>query len=164
MTFEGVVIMKQMQNMKQQGGFTLIELVVVIVILGILAAVAFPRFISLTTDARVAAVGGIAGGLRSAVATAQARYYATGTNTSPITMADGTTVAVGTAGAAGGVPTNVAAGIIASMRCESTTACQGVVVDVTVTPSTWRPNGGSATCQATYNPANGQVLVVTTTC
>lgn len=100
--------------MRNQKGFTLVELVVVIVILGILAATALPRFINLTNEARLAAVNGLAGGLRSAVAVAQARYFATGTNTSPIAMADGTNVAVGTAGTASGVPT--AAGIVSAMK------------------------------------------------
>ena len=144
---------------RKQKGFTIIELVVVVVILGILAAVAFPRFINLTTDARFAAVNGIAGGLRSAVAVSQARYFATGTNTSPITMADGTSVAVGVSAAASGVPTNTTGGIGNAMRCESATACQGVTIDLTVTPSTWRPTGGAAGCQATYEPSTGAVVV-----
>lgn len=51
---------------KIQAGFTLIELVVVIVILGILAAVAIPKFIDLSTEAYAAALGGVQGGMASA--------------------------------------------------------------------------------------------------
>jgi len=53
--------------MKQQSGFTLIELVMVIVILGILAATALPKFAELSDDARLASVNGLLGGVRSAI-------------------------------------------------------------------------------------------------
>ncbi|MBO7911445.1 type II secretion system protein [Vibrio splendidus] len=52
--------------MKRQGGFTLIELVVVIVILGILAVTAAPRFLNLQDDAKESALQGLAGAMNGA--------------------------------------------------------------------------------------------------
>ena len=85
-------------NIKQaQKGFTLIELVVVITILGILAAFAIPRFASLEGQARTAAVQGLAGSLRSGASLAHALWLAQGNPASttvtmegqPITLANG---------------------------------------------------------------------------
>src|SRR3989338_1294298 len=64
--------------MKSSKGLTLIELVVVIVILGILAAVALPRFINSTKDAHQAALKGVSGVLASAVLLVRSQYELNG--------------------------------------------------------------------------------------
>ncbi|MCG9730294.1 type II secretion system GspH family protein [Shewanella sp. Isolate13] len=83
--------------MKQQyqKGFSLIELVIVIVILGLLAATAIPRFLNVTDDAEDASVDGVAGGLSTAVSFVRSQWEVDGRRNNTVLL-DGTSVALDT--------------------------------------------------------------------
>ncbi len=87
--------------MRYQSGFTLIELVMVIVILGLLSAVAIPKFVDLSDDAEDAAIAGMVGGLNSA---AGVNFATKATGNTATTVTDCQHAGALLAGGASGIP------------------------------------------------------------
>lgn len=104
-------------KVQAQGGFTLIELIVVIVILGILAATALPKFANLGGDARLASLNAAKGAMSSAASIVHGKIVVnpgvvTATNTMPI---EGINVSV-----ANGYPAAAEGGIMAAAGLTTT--------------------------------------------
>jgi MSHA pilin protein MshA len=147
---------EEMSMRHTQQGFTLIELVIVIVVLGILAAFAVPRFISLQTPARVAAVNGLAGAIRSASSLIHGLALANQI-TSGSVSAEGAAITVNYA-----YPTGDVAGIVTSLQDTS-----GFTVSVSAGAVTFTSNGAPtpANCNVTYTAptVSGTAPIITTT-
>ena len=74
--------------MSKQQGFTLIELVIVIIVLGILAAIAIPKFTNLSSDARLASLRGMEGAMRSGADLIHSKAVISNQDAAELIMAD----------------------------------------------------------------------------
>ncbi len=134
-------------NKSLQRGFTLIELVVVIVILGILAAFAVPRFMGLETEARIAALKSMAGTLRSAATMAHATCMARNCANGDVLVIDGQNITF-----QNGYPAAASIGALVQEM-------EGFV-PVTGTPQRFQKTGArsQANCWVQYNQAAAGAL------
>lgn len=141
-------------NVTKQQGFTLIELVMVIVILGILAATALPKFVDMTSSARESTLKGLAGAINGAKSIVKAGYLLAPAAT--VALSDGTTVAVSTSGTVAGYPLATALGVRAAIDISSDFADTYATTGGNVATFTL---DGKTSCTVTYTESTAAVVV-----
>jgi MSHA pilin protein MshA len=141
---EGVVMRKE------QRGFTLIELVVVITILGLLAAFAIPRSASFQADARMAKMNAALGSLKSAAALAHSVQVSQQLAPAASITMEGSTITM-----ANGYPTAAldAIGHASGFNESNGAVIQGYVTATAGTTFTITPDAGHPACTVTYTEA-----------
>lgn len=141
-----------MKRANQQAGFTIIELVMVIVILGILSAFALPRFADFGADAREASLDGIAGAIKAAASIAHADQLVSSASLGTTVTLEGQDITM-----VNGYPTANAAGILVAAGIDSsdfTVTGGGATGNSTITLTITGKTG----CNVQYTSANAATI------
>lgn len=142
--------MKNMTLNRKQAGFTLIELIMVIVILGVLSAFALPRFADLGGNARAASINGLAASIRAAANIAHAQALANGTGAAVSVTLEGQAITM-----ANFYPTADAAGIGQAAQVSATdyaSSTSGSTITYTITGTT------AGECEVSYTAAGSGAI------
>ncbi len=152
-----------MRKINKQAGFTLIELIMVIVILGVLSAFALPRFADLGGNARAASINGLAASLKAAANIAHAQQLAGGLASGASVTLEGTAITM-----IDGYPTANAAGISLAAQVDTTNDYSATAGAATAGATITYSLTASGTCQVAYtaatSPGAPSVVVDTSGC
>jgi MSHA pilin protein MshA len=155
-----------MRKINKQAGFTLIELIMVIVILGVLSAFALPRFADLGGDAREASISGLAGAVKAAANIAHAQQLANGASGATGVTLDSVAITM-----VSGYPTADADGIGEAAQidandytADTTTTTGSVIYTIAGYDDGDTPPVPTANCLVSYTPASAVVATTVSGC